>query len=110
MKIDRKSFEKDVVALVSSIPVGRVMTYGQIAALVGFPRAAQMVGWVMHWSDQKKVPYQRVVNRFGGLAVGYTNGGIDGHKNDLLNEGIVVGEDGTIDLERYMWWPKNVDL
>ncbi len=49
--------------MVALIPKGKVMTYGQIAATLGHPRAAQMVGWILHWvPDQSKVPYQRVVN------------------------------------------------
>jgi len=80
--------------------------YGQIAGLLGHPRAAQMVGWIMHWSDFKKIPYQRVVNRFGGLASGYTRGDREAHKKDLEDEGIKVREDYTVDLDKYLWKPK----
>ena len=86
--------------------------YGQIAGLLGHPRAAQMVGWIMHWaplqralpggSDHRQIPYQRVVSRFGGLASGYTRGGREAHKKDLEAEGIKVREDYTIDLEKYL--------
>ena len=110
MTIDRKTFQKAVFDVVRSIPSGRVMTYGQVAALVGFPRAAQMVGWVLHWSDQNEIPYQRVLNRFGGLAIGYTKGGREAHRQDLLDEGIEVREDGTVDLEKYLWWPEDKKL
>jgi len=56
-KIDSKVFAKNVYKLVNQIPHGRVMTYGQIAAIMGFPRCAQYVGWALHWADQDKVPY-----------------------------------------------------
>ncbi len=105
-KINRKIFQKAVFILVKSIPPGRVMTYGQIAALIGFPRTAQMVGWVLHWSDQKKIPYQRVLNRFGGLAAGYTKGGREAHREELLDEGIEIRGNDTVDLEKYLWWPE----
>ena len=85
------------------------MTYGQIAAILGHPRAAQYVGWCLHWSDFNKVPYQRVLNRFGGLASGYTRGGREAHKIDLLEEGIEVRKDGTVDLKKYLWWPDKID-
>ena len=98
-------FKDAVYQLVKSIPKGRVMTYGQVAALLGRPRAAQYVGWALHWSDQKVVPYQRVVNRFGELAAGYTTGGRIAHKRDLEDEGIVVQDDLTIDLDQYLWHP-----
>lgn len=110
MKIDSKQFAKSVYKLVNQIPYGKVMTYGQVAAILGFPRCAQYVGWVLHWSDFEKVPYQRVLNRFGGLASGYTRGGRDAHKFDLISEGIEVRKDGTVDLKKYLWWPKKVNF
>ncbi len=106
MKINKKEFESAVYKLVRLIPKGKVMTYGQIAALLGYPRAAQYVGWVLHWSDFEDIPYQRVVNRFGGLAAGYTRGGREAHRFDLETlEGIKVREDMTVDLEKYIWYP-----
>lgn len=98
-------FKDAVYKLVQSIPEGRVMTYGQIAGLLGRPRAAQYVGWTLHWSDQTKVPYQRVVNRHGEMAAGYTSGGRLAHKADLEAEGIEVSEQMTLDLDKYLWHP-----
>ena len=61
-------FSQDVYALVARIPKGRVMTYGQIAALCGSPRSARIVGQVAHWGPLD-LPWQRVVNKRGGLAL-----------------------------------------
>jgi len=104
-KIDKEQFSQAVYALVKAIPKDKVMTYGQVAALLGYPRAAQYVGWVLHWSNFDEIPYQRVVNRFGGLAAGYTRGGREAHKADLLAEGIQVRDDYTINLDKYLWHP-----
>ena len=104
-KINKSQFSKAVHKLVRAIPQGKVMTYGQVAACLGYPRAAQYVGWVLHWSDFNDVPYQRVVNRFGGLASGYMRGGFMAHKFDLEAEGIEVKDDFTIDLDKYLWKP-----
>lgn len=101
----QSEFTKVVYQLVKSIPRGRVMTYGQVAVLLGHPRAAQQVGWVLHWADYDKVPYQRVVNRFGSLADGYTRGGREAHRVDLEMEGIEVRDDMTIDINKYLWNP-----
>ena len=101
------SFHREVFALVRSIPRGRVMTYGQIARILGFPRRARVVGWALHWSDEGELPAQRVVNRFGGLASGYTWGGRVRHQSDLEAEGVEVRDDDTVDLERYQWWPES---
>lgn len=103
-------FSQKIETIVRSIPSGRVMTYGQIAALLGVPRAARAVGWTLHWMTDTTVPCQRVVNRFGGLAAGYGWGGQAAHKIDLLNDGVEVAEDYTVDLEKYQWWPSADDL
>jgi methylated-DNA-protein-cysteine methyltransferase-like protein len=97
-------FSQDVYALVAQIPAGRIMTYGQIAALCGSPRSARIVGQVAHWGPPD-LPWQRVVNRNGGLAAGYTSGGREAHKHDLKAEGVEVGEDYTVDVQKLVWWP-----
>lgn len=43
-------FRDRVKQLVADIPAGKVMTYGQIAALCGNPRAARIVGGIAHWA------------------------------------------------------------
>jgi len=96
-------FRRRVYAVVARVPRGRVITYGQLAALAGRPRAARMVGWIAH-TGLPRLPWQRVVNRFGGLARGYT-GGRYGHRRDLEREGVVVRDDNTVDLARYQWQP-----
>jgi methylated-DNA-protein-cysteine methyltransferase-like protein len=104
-------FNDKVKEIVRCIPSGRVMTYGQIAALLGVPRAARAVGWALHATgDVDEVPCQRVVNRFGGLAAGYGWGGQQAHKVDLAEEGVEVREDFTIDLQKYQWWPQDSEL
>lgn len=97
-------FRERVYAIVSQIPSGRVMTYGQIAALCGHPRAARIVGGVAHYGDPN-LPWQRVVNKKGGLAVGYP-GGVVGHRQHLEAEGIEVSDDFRIDVDHLLWQPK----
>jgi methylated-DNA-protein-cysteine methyltransferase related protein len=87
--VDRK-FAERVEALVRQIPKGRVMTYGQIAALCGNARAARIVGGVAHFGDPE-LPWQRVVNKSGGLAAGYP-GGRPAHREHLEAEGIEVSD------------------
>lgn len=96
-------FRDRVYAIVSQIPQGRVMTYGQIAALCGSPRAARIVGGVAHYGDLN-LPWQRVVNKQGGLAVGYP-GGVVGHKVQLEAEGVQVSDDFKVDIARLLWQP-----
>jgi methylated-DNA-protein-cysteine methyltransferase-like protein len=103
-----KQFAERVYALVAMIPPGRVMTYGQIAALCGNARAARIVGGVAHFGPPQ-LPWQRVVNKRGGLAAGYY-GGRAGHKRDLEAEGVTVHGDEDnywVDVEELLWRPPN---
>lgn len=97
-------FKARVENLVSQIPKGRVMTYGQIAALCGSPTSARIVGGIAHFGNPD-LPWQRVVNKSGGLASGYP-GGRKGHKQVLEQEGVEVSTDYRIDVKRLIWWPK----
>jgi methylated-DNA-protein-cysteine methyltransferase related protein len=98
-------FRDKVYELVSQIPKGRVMTYGQIAAMCGNARAARIVGGVAHFGDPA-IPWQRVVNRSGGLASGYP-GGKSGHKSALEAEGIEVTDDFKVDIDSLLWIPSS---
>lgn len=99
-----KQFKEQVYDLVRQIPRGRVMTYGQIAALCGSPRSARIVGQVAHWGPLD-LPWQRVVHKDGLLARGYTTGGLEAHKRDLEAEGVAVDQDYRVDVEGLTWWP-----
>ena len=79
------------------------MTYGQIAALCGNARAARIVGSVAHFGDPA-LPWQRVVNRNGGLASGYP-GGREGHRQVLDSEGVAVSSELQVDVKNLIWSP-----
>jgi len=79
------------------------MTYGQLAAICGSPGAARIVGGIAHFGDPN-LPWQRVVNKKGGLANGYPGGRL-GHKKALEDEGIVVSKDLTVDIDKLLWNP-----
>lgn len=89
---------------VKKIPKGRVATYGQIAVLIGRPKASRVVGYALHANPQPGViPCHRVVNRFGKLTPAFAFGGIDAHKALLEGEGVEVDENYTVDLSRFLW-------
>ncbi len=96
-------FRERVEAIVAQIPRGRVMTYGQLAALCGNARAARIVGGIAHFGNPD-LPWQRVVNKSGGLASGYP-GGRSGHKQVLEGEGVAVSEDYQVAVSELLWWP-----
>jgi methylated-DNA-protein-cysteine methyltransferase-like protein len=80
------------------------MSYGQIAAMVGSPRAARIVGGVAHWGDPD-LPWQRVVMKDGSLAAGYP-GGVAGHQADLEAEGVEF-IDGHVNMAKHLWHVPN---
>ena len=102
------NFRKRVEEIVRQIPRGRVMTYGQLAALCGNARAARIVGGIAHFGDPD-LPWQRVVNKSGGLASGYP-GGRSGHKQVLEAEGVAVSEDYQVAVSELLWWPPGHEL
>lgn len=82
------SFATRVLAVVRSIPPGRVATYGDVAAMAGRARAARAVGNIMRGCADPSVPCHRVVAA-GGQLGGY--GQNPGVKQSLLRaEGIAV--------------------
>lgn len=99
-----RDFAKRVEALVAQIPEGRVMTYGQLAALCGSPLAARIVGGIAHFGNPR-LPWQRVVNKKGGLASGYP-GGRPAHAEHLRAEGVNVTADFYVDVQNLLWWPE----
>lgn len=93
-----------VFALVRACPVGRVTTYGWLAAAVGYPRGARMVGWIMN-EGSPGVPAQRVINSKGELSGSWAFGPPDRMRLLLESEGIVFSDEGRVDLKRYGWNP-----
>ena len=98
-------FKLRVIEIVKSIPAGRVMTYGQIAAICGNARSARIVGGIAHYGDQS-LPWHRVVNKSGVLALGYP-GGRAAHAAMLRAEGLEVDENYKINISDAIWNPQN---
>lgn len=96
------TFYEQIYKTVSQIPKGFVMTYGQIAAACGRPRAARAVGNALHVNPCPGIiPCHRVVNHRGHLSGGFAFGGIDRQKELLEAEGIAVDADYCVDLQKY---------
>jgi methylated-DNA-protein-cysteine methyltransferase-like protein len=97
------SFSQLVYDYVARIPRGRVMTYGQLAALAGSPRAARIVGGIAHFGPED-LPWHRVVNKQGGLA-GAFPGGRSEQGRRLEAEGVAVSSDYHLNVEELIWYP-----
>ena len=70
MSIKEADYRENVYALVRQIPPGRVMTYGQIASILGEGYTPRTVGYVMFAADTEDVPWQRVINSQGRCSTG----------------------------------------
>jgi methylated-DNA-protein-cysteine methyltransferase-like protein len=96
-------FKNRVYDIVSQIPTGKVATYGQVAAMAGAAWAAWEVGQIAH-TGPTNLPWQRVLNKQGGLAKGYP-GGYEGHKKDLEKEGLEVSNEYKVNIGELLWQP-----
>ena len=100
----RESAWEKVYELVRRIPPGRVMTYGQIALLTE-PLTARAVGWALNCCPDN-VPWHRVVNARGGCSTDRLPHFPTGLQRALLErEGVLFGQEGTLELSRYLWNP-----
>ncbi len=99
-------FFEQVYRIVRQIPRGRVASYGQIAALLGHPRAARTVGWALSaltLEQAAQVPWQRVINSAGRISISRADISAALQRQLLEDEGIEFDEYGYVDLRRFGW-------
>lgn len=103
-----KSFYEKVYKVVRAIPIGKVATYSQIAAICGSPKASRAVGTALHKNPYPSiVPCHRVVNINGQLAKGFAFGGKIEQKNLLELENVLVNKYYRVNLFKYQWQYKS---
>ena len=105
---DDSRYRERVYKIVRRIPSGRVMTYGQIAEILGDGYTARTVGFVMHASGDQ-TPWHRVINARGACSTGKVVLPEDKQQRLLESEGVVFDERGRCKLERYLWIPDEHD-
>ena len=98
---DTRQFFSRVYDVVRRIPYGKVASYGQIAGLLGAPRAARQVGWALRRCPDS-LPWQRVVRADGSIAGG---GYSELRRALLLEEGVPFTPDGRVDMPKCRWLP-----
>lgn len=98
-------FFERVYALVAQIPQGQVTSYGEIARLLGSPRAARQVGWAMRCCPDS-LPWHRVVKADGTIA---ENGYSDIRRTLLRQEGVPFLKDGRVNMPACRWRIKDGD-
>ena len=95
--IDKETFYKDVYSVVKEIPRGKVISYGEIARLIGWPQHARMVGKVLSQvSPELNLPCHRVVDSKGRTVLGW-----EAHRQLLEEEGIIFNANGCVNMKKY---------
>lgn len=87
----RDSFPQRVIATIRKVPRGKVVSYGQIAALCGSPRAARTVGWILR-NSQQDLPWHRVIASDGRISIANINIPASQQAAMLEGEGIAIFE------------------
>lgn len=97
------TFKEKIYRLTNSIPKGKVATYGQLARLVGSPKAARAVGMCMRTNpNAPHTPCHRVVAKDGSLT-GYSMGeGVTTKRKMLEKEGVIF-TGNKVNLSKSLW-------
>lgn len=100
-KSEQPEAHRRILEVVKRIPRGHVCSYGEVARLAGLPRRARLVGTVLRSADSK-VPWHRVVNAQGAIAL---PAGSEAYRRQrrLLERERVRFNGERIDLERHRW-------
>ena len=91
-----------IVRVIAAIPRGRVASYGQVARLAGLPKNARMVGPALGAAGGLKLPWHRVMNAQGRIALPPSSRGYREQSRLLREEGVIVTK-GRVDLKRFGW-------
>lgn len=94
-------FER-IYAKVKEIPKGKVVTYGEVARVLGI-KDVRKVGWALHANRDPETPCHRVVNKEGGLAANFAFDGMEEQRRRLMAEGVVMKDPMHVDLESALW-------
>lgn len=97
-------YRERVYKIVRRIPRGRVMTYGQIAELLGEGYTPRTVGFCMHASPDN-TPWHRVLNAQGACSTGRVVLPHDKQQRLLEQEGVIFNQNNRCDLQTYLFIP-----
>ncbi len=99
------TFDDVVYRVLRRVPRGHVVTYGQLAALAGYPRRARAVGRAMR-DCPADVPWHRVVNAHGAISPRRVMSGMLTQRIRLEQEGVRL-RGGRVSLRRHQWDPSH---
>jgi len=98
------NFFERVYTIVRQVPPGQVVSYGQVAAMLGAPRAARTVGWALHALPvDSDVPWHRVINARGRISTSCQEHDASVQQQLLEAEGVAFDARGYVDMARFRW-------
>ena len=98
------SFFERVYQIVMRIPLGKVLSYGDVARMAGSPRSSRQVGWALHCNPRPgEIPCHRVLFRDGSVSSGFAFGGPQVQRAMLEAEGVVFDENNKTDMQKFRW-------
>ncbi|HEX8250258.1 MAG TPA: MGMT family protein [Pyrinomonadaceae bacterium] len=109
MKSDDRIYCARIFELVEQIPFGQVMTYGQIAELLGGQFSAKVVCLALHAAGGEKIPWQRVITSQGSCATSKIFLPYNAQQKLLEAEGVLFDEKLRCDLKKYQWSPQKFE-
>lgn len=115
IKVEKLGFNERVYRVVRCVPRGMVASYGDIAAVLGSPRAARQVGWALSALEDdrvavaERVPWHRIIRVSGHIALQGEPGRGLLQRALLEEEGVLFLED-RVDMARFRWDPRRQDL
>ena len=86
----RELRERRIVDVLMALQEGEVTTYGDIAAVAGYPRQSRLVGRILQTTEHD-VPWWRVVNAAGRLVPGH-----EAEQIELLRAEDVITRNGRV--------------
>lgn len=96
---DLTDFQQQLFQTLEEVPEGKVVSYGQLADLVGSPGASRAVGSAMKKDVAADYPCWRVVGADGSLHPSAV-GDEDEQRRRLEEEGVPFVDENTVDLDR----------
>jgi methylated-DNA-protein-cysteine methyltransferase-like protein len=90
--------------VINAIPPGRVCSYGEVARLAGLANGARQTAWALrHLPGDTRIPWYRVINSQGRIAMPVGSAGYREQRKRLEAEGVTFGENGRLSSKAF-WW------
>ena len=107
MNDSRQQFQDAVLYILGQIPKGKVISYGKIAKLAGYPNHSRHVGQVLkHLPKDTSLPWHRVINSQGKISFPTESDKYQTQLERLHAEDVILLKN-KVNLNVYGWPPED---